>query len=173
MKAFRITVLSLALIAGAARPGLAAEEGTPVRPNRGFDLMKGLVGSWEAKTKDGVVSVRYEIVSGGTALMETMSHPGDTAAMITVYHPNGDQLMMTHYCGANNQPRMRCAGPAPDGKRLAFEYVDCTNLPSPEIGHMHGLTLTMVDADHLTQEWIWKEGAKSDTEAFHFERKKS
>ena len=173
MKTLRAAVLSLGLVVLLGGFALAAEQGTPTRPNAGFDLLKGLVGSWEGKSKDGVVSVRYEVVSDGTALLETMSHPGSKAAMVTVYHPDGDQLMMTHFCGANNQPRMRCARPAADGKSLTFAYVDCTNLPTPETGHMHGLVITLDDADHLTEAWTWMEGGKSSTEAFHLERKKS
>ena len=174
MKALRITSLSLlflsVLLGGSS---LAAEVGTPTRPNAGFDLMKGLTGTWEMKGKDGVTTIRYEIVSEGTALMETISHPGGKAAMVTVYHPDGDQLMMTHFCGANNQPRMRCAKPAADGKSLTFEFVDCSNLPTPETGHMHGLVIRLDDADHLTQEWTWMEKGKAATETFHCERKKS
>lgn len=172
MKALRTTVLSLALLALAGGTARAGEMGTPVRPNAGFDVMKRLVGTWEMKTEEGVVSIRYDIVSEGTALMETMSHTGGKAAMVTVYHPDGDQLMMTHFCGANNQPRMRCAKPAADGKSLPFEYVDCSNLPTPETGHMHGLVITLDDADHLTHEWTWMEGGKSGTETFRCERKK-
>lgn len=170
---FRALILSLALAALATGPAPAAEQGTPVRPNAGFDLMKGLVGTWELKAKESPAFVRYELVSDGTALLETLSHPGQTAAMITVYHSDGDQLVMTHFCGANNQPRMRCTKPAEDGKSLTFTYVDCSNLPTPETGHMHGLVLRLTDADHLTQEWTWTEGRKSAVETFHLERKKS
>jgi hypothetical protein len=164
---------SLVLLTWAGGVAHAGDSPAPARPNAGFDLMKGLVGTWESKTEDGVVSIRYDIISEGTALMETMSHPGGKAAMVTIYHPDGDELFMTHYCGANNQPRMRCAKPAPDGKSLTFEFVDCTNLPTPETGHMHGLVITLLDADHLTQQWTWVQDGKSATETFQAERKKS
>jgi hypothetical protein len=173
MKPLRVLVCSLALAALLGGAAHAGESRTPVRPNAGFDLMKDLVGTWESKSEDGVVSIRYEIISEGTALMETMSYPGGKAAMVTIYHPDGDELLMTHYCGANNQPRMRCSKPAPDGKSLVFQFVDCSNLPTPGTGHMHGLVITLVDADHLKQAWTWMQDGKSTTETYQAERKKS
>jgi YD repeat-containing protein len=38
---------------------------------------------------------------------------------------------------------------------------------------MHGLVITLDDADHMTQQWTWMEAGKSGAETFHFERKKS
>jgi len=173
MRTLRSVALSLAFLTLVAGTATAGENGTPVRPNAGFDLLKRLVGTWEAKSKEGTVAVRYELVSGGTALLETLSHPGATSAMVTVYHADGDQVMMTHFCDANNQPRMRCAKPAEDGKTLTFAYVDCTNLPTAETGHMQGLVVTLDGADHLTEQWTWTEGGKSGITTFRFERKKA
>lgn len=173
MNTIRSAALALAVITVTAYSTRAGERATPVRPNAGFEWMKGLVGTWEAKTKDGVASVRYDIISEGTAIMETMSYPGGEAAMVTVYHPDGDHLLMTHYCGANNQPRMRCAGPSADGGSMTFEFVDCSNLPTPETGHMHGLVITRVDADHIAQKWTWMEKGKASEESYQYERKKS
>jgi hypothetical protein len=47
-----------------------------------------------------------------------------------------------------------------------------TNLATPESGHMDKLTLTIPDANHLTQEWIFvQKGKPSITETFSFNRK--
>ena len=180
MRANRIALVlfTCVFLAGAAfaedqKP--AADHGTPVRPNVGFDLMKSLVGSWEMPGKDGAptCAVSFTLVSGGTALMETMDMGEAHSAMITVYHPDGDKLMMTHYCGANNQPRMRCLKPSAEGKSLDFEFVGGSNMPTPATGHMHHLVIKLDDTDHMTEEWTWKEAAKSGTEVFHFARKVS
>jgi hypothetical protein len=171
---FVLALVAALSLAAAPAPAAEAEHGTPVKPHAGFDLMKSLAGTWERKHEDGTLTtLTYTIVSSGTALLETMDWPGDKAAMITVYHPDGESLMMTHYCGANNQPRMRCAKPGKDAKSLAFEFVDGTNMPAADTGHMHRLVVTVVDADHITQEWTWKQGDKSGPELFQFERKKS
>src|SRR5262245_36193612 len=71
-----------------------------------FDAMKALEGKWTGKNSKGeAVSVSYELVANGTALVETLH--GMNEIMTTVYHTDGSNLMMTHYCGAGNQPRMR------------------------------------------------------------------
>jgi len=86
--------------------------------------------------------------------------------MVTVYHPDGGRLMMTHYCSLHNQPRMRAdTAPAENGK-LVFNFVDATNMPSPDAMHMHKLVVTFVDKDHFAQEWTWKGGEKEGTEVF-------
>lgn len=83
--------------------------------------------------------------------METfllMDHP----PMVTTYYVDGDDLMMTHYCWLKNQPRMRASMPSEHVKRLAFSFVDATNLSNPAQPHMHGVAFTFQDADHMTQE---------------------
>lgn len=175
MTPLRILLASTMLFALAAAPALAGEEAARAAPsNTGFDLMKTLAGTWENRHEDGrVTTLTYTLVSDNTAMMETMDIPGTHAAMVTMYHPDGADLMMTHYCGAGNQPRMRCAKPAKDAKLLEFTFVDAANLATPDAGHMHHLMITFVDTDHMTQEWTWKSGAKEGKELFKFERKRS
>ncbi len=180
MKTLRSLPVAVALLAALAtlplRPALSAEQavGTPRTPNAGFDLMKSLVGDWVSPSKEGKpTTVSYKLVSDGTALMEMTAEHGSPMAMVTLYHADGEGLLMTHYCSANNQPRMRCAKPAAGAKSLSFEFLDCSNLPTPATGHMHQLVITFEDADHISQAWTWQEGGKSETQTFHLERQKS
>jgi hypothetical protein len=98
-----------------------------------------------------------------------MPHESD---MVTLYHPDGDSLMMTHYCAAHNQPRMRAGKVSPESRRIAFDFVDATNLASPDAGHMHRLVMTFEDRDRIVQEWTWREKGKETIEIFTLERKK-
>jgi hypothetical protein len=91
--------------------------------------------------------------------------------MITMFHPDGDRLLMTHYCGAGNQPRM-VGTLSPDGKTLTFEFLDASNLASPQAGHMHRMVLTFLDAGHHTEAWTWVDQGKEMTELFDLQRKK-
>ena len=131
-----------------------------------FDRMKALVGEWESTTPEGKTRVTYQLISNGTALLETIVSEN----MVTVYHPDGDSVMMTHYCAVGNQPRMRAQGSGKDP--MVFQYVDAANLKSPTDGHMQRLVITFQDADHVTQEWTWKENGKETTATFHLQRVK-
>jgi hypothetical protein len=137
-----------------------------------FARLKALAGEWEGKTSDGLaVRVSYEVVSGGSVLMETLK-AADEPAMVTVYHIDGDALVMTHYCSIGNQPHMRAALPATDPNKLRFDFIGGTNLGKPSDGRMQSLEVTFEDKDHTRQNWTWKQGDKQSTTVFRLERKR-
>ncbi len=137
-----------------------------------FDKLKSLAGQWQGKNQDGQsVRVSYQIISGGTALIETLDSP-DGGSMISIYHRDRDDLMMTHYCDAGNQPRMRSRLPAGEINSLTFNFVDVSNLARPSAGHMRKLLFTFQDLDHMTQIWTWRENGKNVLTTFRLERSK-
>ncbi|HWZ85238.1 MAG TPA: hypothetical protein VN032_03500 [Thermoanaerobaculia bacterium] len=157
-----VSVLVLALLA--APPASARPSAT------GWDRMKSLVGSWQGTGEGKVVSVRYALVSNGTALMETLDGDHDVT-MITMYAPDAATVLATHYCAAGNQPRMRAAA-SPDGKSLAFEFVDASNVTAASADVMRSLVVTFVDADHFEQEWTSRAAdGKEHTSVFRYSRK--
>ncbi len=156
--------------------GLAGAQGGN-NGQRAFDKLKGLTGEWTGTSGDGSpATVSYRVTGNGSALMETLRIANPNAGnpeMVTTYYMDGDKLMMTHFCAAGNQPRMRSAGLAADGKSVSFTFRDATNLPSADAGHMRALTVTLVDADHFTQQWTWHEKGKEDRkDLFKLTRKK-
>jgi hypothetical protein len=126
---------------------------------------KSMVGTWEGKTPKGApVEDTYTLTAGGTTVMvNNKMGPED---MVTMFYLDGDQLMMTHFCPSNNQPRMK-ATISPDLKTVSFEFLDATNLPSPQAGHMGRAIYLFSDPDHYSEEWTWLEAGKSTT--FHFD----
>jgi hypothetical protein len=91
--------------------------------------------------------------------------------MISVFHMDGpNRLLITHYCGAGNQPRMQATA-SPDGKIITFDFVDATNLASPDDGHMQRLVITMIDANHHTEDWTFVDHGKQMKELFDLRRK--
>ncbi len=124
----------------------------------GFDQLKKLEGAWESTDKDHPARVTYKLSSGGSILVESMSM-ANHAEMLTIYHPDGDDLVMTHYCMLGNQPRMTAEKDAKAGM-LRFVCHGGSNLDCPKDKHMHALTVTFVDADHLKQEWSLTEAGK-------------
>jgi len=125
-----------------------------------FDEMKKLEGHWSGDSKEHAADVTYKLSSGGSVLVETMAMPNH-AEMITMYHPDGEGLALTHYCMLGNQPRMKAAKDQKPGV-IKFEGDGGTNM-KPEDKHMHTLTVTFVDPDHITQDWTLFDGGKEQT----------
>src|SRR5687768_17216726 len=70
-----------------------------------FSRLKSLEGQWQGTSAKGKkVSLSFELIGGGTSVLETFKWEGSDKDMTTVYHLDGDHLMLTHYCASNNQP---------------------------------------------------------------------
>ena len=147
--------------------------GAQSAPRKSFDAMKSLTGTWTGKNSmGGPIQVSYRTTAGGSAVlgeiqMEIQGHSED---MISMIHMDGDRLLLTHYCEAGNQLRM-LATASPDGKTITFNFLDATNLSSPDAGHMHRVTFTFVDANHHTEDWQFLDHGKEVVEHFDLQKK--
>ncbi|HUA14977.1 MAG TPA: hypothetical protein VMG31_06750 [Verrucomicrobiae bacterium] len=159
-----LIVAALALAATSA----FAQTAAPTDAQRAFATIKSMPGIWEGKTASGEpVQVNFKVTAAGSAVMSEILGKED---MITMFHLDGpNRLLMTHYCGAGNQPRMRAAL-SPDGKTITFNFVDATNLATPEAGHMQRMVLTLLDDNHHTEEWTYVDHGKERTEVFDLRR---
>ena len=140
------------------------EHPLPTAPKHaGLDKMKSLAGTWVVADKDGkpteeVASV-IKVTAGGSAVQETI-FPGQPHEMVSVYTADGPDLVMTHYCVLGNQPRMKAEPKSVAGNKIRFEFAGGGNLDPKKDKHMHGATLTFVDADHIELEGEgWENGA--------------
>jgi len=134
-----------------------------------FAQVKSLDGTWSGTTTEGQpVKVTFRDISGGSAVMSEIEgmHAHDMVSMI---HLDNNRLLLTHYCGAGNQPRMQ-ATVSPDGKSISFDFVDGTNIPSPEAGHMEKVVFAIADANHHTETWTFVDHGKSKQEVFTLTR---
>lgn len=118
-----------------------------------FEKLRSLVGTWNASTPGGP-SVRFEMVAGGSTLMETMTGTGGST-MVTMYHPDGAKVGLTHYCSMGDQPRM--LGEL-SGESVRFTFVDVTNLQSQAVPYMHDLAITWMSHDHIVEHWTMASG---------------
>jgi hypothetical protein len=135
-----------------------------------FDQLKALVGEWEGTNEGSPTKITYTLVSGGTALMERMQ-PAHEAEMITMYSADGDKIVVTHYCSEGNQPSMKTETLKAKANKYSFSLVSVSGLKSPDAGHMVGLVLTLVDKDHLKQDWTYTDKGKTSTNSFEFRRR--
>jgi hypothetical protein len=162
MKTIRIAItLLFVFVTSAAFAASAAQ--------KSFEELKSLDGSWEGKTPDGqTVEVAYRVTSNGSALMSEIKGKEN---MISMFNLDGDRVLLTHYCAAGNQPRM-VASASPDGETITFDFLDATNLATPDAGRMTRLVLSMPDANHHTEEWIYTDHGKQEKEVLDLWRKK-
>jgi hypothetical protein len=174
--ALAATILSMAL-AVAPRAARAEPSKSPAEPpSPAFERVKSLAGEWEGtggSTPDGKpiqTRARIQVVSGGSAVMIT-TDPGGKHEMVTLIHrDDGGALLATHYCAAQNQPRMKAATPADPG-RIAFEFIDGTNLAAYP-GRMQRLVLLTPGPDRHVQEWTYRGEGKDSTDVFDMKRVK-
>jgi hypothetical protein len=162
MKSLRL-ILSLGLLL-AATAALAQTSA-----QKSFDQLKTLTGAWEGKNSEGKpLRVVFRDTAGGSALMSEIEGEGHEGHedMISMFNLDGpNRLIITHYCSAGNQPRMM-ATTSPDGKTFTFEFVDVTNLATPDAGHMKRVVFTIVDATHHTEEWTFAGGPGKEMKEF-------
>jgi hypothetical protein len=165
MKVSTLLLCAALFVCASCLPLFAVDKGTAA-----FNTVKQLAGKWSGKDEEGLpATVQYEVMSGGSIVTETLK-PKNEPPMLTVYHLDGDKLLCTHYCSRNNQPRMRLQKFDESKGTLDFDFVDATNLPDAEQGHMHHLVLKAPDKDHLVQEWSWHEGGQESLAVFNFQR---
>jgi len=164
-KQTRISVIFAAL-ALAATAALAQTDA-----QKAFAAIKNMPSTWEQKMPDGkTLQVNFKVVSGGSAVMSEILGMGKDN-MISMFNMDGpNRLLLTHYCSAGNQPRMQ-ASVSPDGKTMTFNFVDATNLATPDAGHMQRMVLTLLDESHHTEEWTFNDHGKELKEIFDLRRK--
>jgi hypothetical protein len=145
---------------------------------KSFDKLKTLAGSWEghvtsvpqqAEVEGKYALVSLRVTSMGNALMHEIKLEGRPDDPITMLYLDGDRLLLTHYCDAGNRPRM-VAKVSPDGKTVAFDFLDVVG--STQYGNMHDAVFTLTDADHHTEVWTWMGPDGKPTHArFELQRK--
>jgi len=161
----KINRLAIAIFVTLAALSAAAQS----TPQKAFDQMKSLDGVWQGKDSEGkLVEVSFKETARGSALMSEIMGEDDMISMIHLDGPN--RLLLTHYCARGNQPRMQ-ASASPDGKTITFNFVEATNLESPDDGHMQSVIFTFVDANHHLEEWHFADHGKEHVVRFDLERK--
>jgi hypothetical protein len=163
-----LLVAALSLMTGHVGPGAEA-----------LASLRSLAGEWEgplewsgARTGTGTMSVSYSLTGNGSAVVENISDVGGaTPAMTSVYHLDGADLRMTHYCGAENQPRLRAQHIDIAHGAIDFAFVDVTNLRSPGAPHVHGVEMRLMDPDHITLTFLFRSGGQESRERITLTRR--
>jgi hypothetical protein len=163
-----LSVSTTTALAQSAQSGNAAEsDGQQAPAQLAFARLATLAGNWTGQAavagKPGMsapMRVSLRVTSGGSALLQEMlpqvksddPSNGDDDP-ITMLYVEDDRLILLMYCdGGKNRARM--AGKlSPDGKTVAFDFLDVSG--GTRFGHMHNAVFTLIDADHHTEEWTY------------------
>ena len=128
--------------------------GAPYSGSKEYERMRQLVGVWEGTSNMGKegqsVRVEYRLTAGGSAIVETL-FPGTPEEMISVYHDRRGKLSMTHYCMLQNQPSMKLSKAGAD--TIEFIFARGNGIDPKKDPHMHALTISFVDKDHIVENW--------------------
>jgi hypothetical protein len=132
-----------------------------------FARLATLSGNWTGQAgmssqpgTSAPVRVSLRVTSGGSALLQEMLPQGRSDDPsngdddpITMLYVDGDRLILLMYCDGGKN-RARLAGwLSPDGKTVAFDFLDVSG--GTKYGYMHHAVFTFIDADHHTEDWTY------------------
>jgi hypothetical protein len=150
-----------------------ADEGNA---SKALGQMKSLAGDWEgtaewsgARTGTYPMSASYYVTGNGSALVENLIAEG-SPVMTSVYHLDGADLRMTHFCGAQNQPRLKADQMDLAHGLINFAFVDITNLHSADAAHVHGMEMRLIDSNHINITFLFQAGEKESRELIDLKR---
>jgi len=170
MKTLGVFSLSFVLGSAALAPG---QRGKAVDTAGALTLLKNLKGEWKGNviTKDGpAATVRYQLTSAGTTVMETL-FPGTGEEMISMYYMNGSELSMKHFCAMGNQPETKLDLASSTANELSFVFAGGSNFNPTKDTHMHDGKIRFVGLDEIESEWsVFQNGKQTGTNRFFLKR---
>ena len=144
--------------------------------SKALGQIKALIGNWSGtfrwtggRNETGSMNATYYVTGNGSAVVENLMNES-TPVMTSVYHLDGPDLRMTHFCGAQNQPRLKARRIDLDHGAIDFEFVDATNLRSPSAPHVHGLEIRLIDPNHLTLTFLFQSRSVESREEINLKR---
>lgn len=130
-------------------------------PIKTFERLRKLEGKWLGRsTKGWQETVTYKVIARGSVVYESSFDAKPNAAMATMFYLDGSRLLLTHYCVSQTQPRLQATSFEDGGRKVTFTFLDATNLPSRDKGHMDKVIINFIDDDHFASKWTWYQNAK-------------
>jgi hypothetical protein len=161
-----VTLSTVGLVVAAAEKHVDHSSAKSGAKSDGFERIKSLSGEWKVSEGSGEHgedrgTVTYKATAGNSAVLETLFR-GTEHEMVTLYFVDKDGLALTHYCMLGNRPHMR-AQPGSKDDKLAFKCSEGDNSAIESEVHMHQVTFTFTDPDHVKTEWVLYKGGKPDS----------
>lgn len=165
--------IAAVLILGIAMtvPGAWAEEvAAKVDAKSAFETLKGLAGDWQFDMEGKPATVKYELASGGSVVMERLLY-GTDQEMMTLYHLADGELVATHYCHMGNQPHMKLDLAKSKPGDLVFAFAGGTSFDPKKDAFVHDGRIVVKDAGHVESEWtFYRDGSPQGAAKFNLSR---
>ena len=165
----RLLLIPLSLVLISAAP----VKNTPA--SRMLAKLAHLEGNWEgdydwtgARTGSGKIQAHYYASSFGSSVIEDMIMDGKPY-MTSVYHLDGADLRVTHFCGAQNQPRLRADKVDESAGTAHFAFVDVTNA-GPKSGYVEEISIGTPDPNSMHVEFVFKGNGPRSVETIELKR---
>lgn len=184
---FRMAALATTFIlslgaAFAAAPGLLAEPSqygtgavatspivsaaaSPESIEATWKSLSSLTGLWGQAQGDPGYDKSFRVnlaaISNGTALVETYGDPAQRVTQ-TIYHRAGESIMATYYCAQGNQPRLLLNARVKSPGKFVFDFLDVTNLPSPNHSHLVKLEFQVLNENRLERIETYRQGVVTE-----------
>jgi hypothetical protein len=145
----------VALAVGAAAPSAPDDKAI-------YDRIVSLAGDWAGHLEDPLagppVSVHFEVVSGGRAVIE-YQYPAGSLPAVTVYFLANGKLRAAQYSPAGNQPAYKL-GSASTAELVHLEFDGGTGFDADLDGHVHKGEIRFVSPERIEHRWFHYVGPK-------------
>jgi hypothetical protein len=127
-----------------------------------YDRIAALAGEWSGHMEDPLagppVSVRFEVVSGGKAVVEHQQ-PAGSLPSLTVYFLADGKLRAVQYSPAGNQPAYKLGGKS-TADLVHLEFDGGTGFDADHDGHVHKGEIRFVSPERIEHRWFHYVGPK-------------
>ena len=152
-----------AVVAACAFATAAAAASAPTIDDKAiYDRILSLAGDWSGHMEDPLsgppVTVRFEVASGGKAVIE-YQYPADSMSSVTVYFLANGKLRAVQYSPAGNQPAYKLGGSS-TAELVHLEFDGGTGFDADHDGHVHKGELRFVAPDRIEHRWFHYVGPK-------------
>jgi hypothetical protein len=127
-----------------------------------YDRIVSLAGDWTGHMEDPLagpqVTARFEVVSGGKAVIE-YQNPTGSLPMVTVYFLASGKLRAVQYSPAGNQPTYKL-GSGSTTELAELDFDGGTGFDADHDGHVHKGELRFVSPERIEHRWFHYVGPK-------------
>lgn len=161
------TILAIIALSGVCALSAFADG---VDQKAAFERLRSLAGDWAGRMEDPLAgppaTVRYEVVSGGTAVIERQN-TGQSFEAVAVYFLANGKLRATLYSGAGNQPGYRLSKDSTQDL-LLLELDGGTGFDADHDGHVRRGEIRFIAPDRIEQRWFHYVGPREQGETHWF-----